>query len=95
MIQEEKLVAEEEKKAECIQVQVLQMQIPLLILNLNPEINPELVKNLLDEIVEDSEEDFLHHGLDEEKGESIPFILNTRANYLGKNSSILDSPRKL
>ena len=71
------------------------MQILSLNLNSNPEIILEQVQNLSDEVVEDSEEDFLRHGLDEEKGESVPFILNARANYVGKNSSTLDSPRRI
>ena len=71
------------------------MQNPNLILNANSAVIPDQVQNLSQEVVEDSEEDFLSHGLDEEKGESVPFILNARANYVGKNSSTLDSPRKL
>jgi hypothetical protein len=71
------------------------MQIPNLLLNSNPEIIPEQHQNLPNEAVENSEEDFLFHGLDEEKGESVPFVLNARSNYVGKESCILDSPKKL
>ena len=95
LIEEEKNAVEEENKVEVDQVQVFQMQIPNLILNANPGIILDQVQNLSEEVAEDSEEDFLRHGLDEEKGESVPFILNVRANYVGKNSSTLDSPRKL
>ena len=44
------------------------MQVPNLILNANPAVIPDQVQNLSQEVVEDSEEDFLSHGLDEEKG---------------------------
>ena len=95
LIEEEKNAVEEENKVEVEQVQVFQMQIPNLILNANPGIILDQVQNLSEEVAEDSEEDFLRHGLDEEKGESVPFILNARANYVGKNSSTLDSPRRI
>ena len=44
------------------------MQNPNLILNANSAVIPDQVQNLSQEVVEDSEEDFLSHGLDEEKG---------------------------
>ncbi len=68
------------------------MQLSNLILNENRYIIPEQNQNLWDEV--NSEEEFLRHGLDGEKGEIVPFILNARTNYVGKESSILDSERK-
>jgi len=69
------------------------MQLSNLILNENRYIIPEQNQNLWDEV--NSEEEFLRHGLDEEKGEIVPFILKARTNYVGKESSILDSEKKL